>query len=280
MRIQITHRTKYAYEPPAAQVALRLRLFPSSFDGQKQETWSVAVNDSTVEPLFTDGFGDQIALWHVRTPCSEVTITASGVIETTDKAGVVAGLPRRPPAGVFLRTTSLTEPSERIGKLTGAIDMDGELDRMHALSDTIANTVEYRKGATTSETPAADVLEQGSGVCQDFAHLFIASARQLGTPARYISGYLLTGEDQDQLFETHAWAEAFVKGLGWVGFDPSNGMCPTDRYVRLACGLDANFAAPIRGAVSSESAVDLKAHVEIGPAPADDDSEAASQSQQ
>ena len=266
MRIKITHRTRYAYEPAASQVALRLRLFPSNFDGQKQVSWDVTINQDVIEPLFTDGFGDQIGLWHVRTPCAAVDIAATGIIETVDKSGVVAGLPRRPPTGVFLRTTSLTEPNEKLRDLTAGSSSENELGRMHALSDAIEQAIEYRTGATTSETVVADVLEQGAGVCQDFAHLFIAAARQLGTPARYISGYLLTGDDDNELFETHAWAEAFIKGLGWVGFDPSNGVCPTDRYVRLSCGLDANFAAPIRGAVSSESRVQLEAHVEISQA--------------
>ena len=265
MRIQITHRTRYTYEPAASQVALRLRLFPSSFDGQRQISWAVTINEDTVEPLFTDGFGDQIGLWHFREPCEAVEVTAAGVIETIDQAGVVAGLPRRPPAGVFLRPTSLTKPTEKLKGFASEIKADTELARMHALSEAIENAIQYSKGSTTSESSAEEALEQGSGVCQDFAHIFIAAARQLGTPARYVSGYLLTEEGEDELFETHAWAEAFIKGLGWVGFDPSNGMCPTDRYVRLSCGLDADFAAPIRGAVSSESDVELEADVKIVP---------------
>lgn len=266
MRIQITHRTCYNYEPPADRVALRLRLYPSNFDGQTPVSWEVNINEEAIDPLFTDGFGDQIGLWHIRTPSDQVEITATGVVETIDKSGVVTGLARRPPTGVFLRSTALTEPSDALKDLTSPITSENELDRMHALSETIESAIEYRKGTTTSETAAADVLEEKKGVCQDFAHVFIAAARQLGTPARYVSGYLLTADDEDELFETHAWAEAFVKGLGWVGFDPSNGMCPTDRYVRLSCGLDADFAAPIRGSISSESKVELEAHVEITPA--------------
>ena len=233
MRIQITHRTSYTYEPAAARVALRLRMFPSNFDGQTPLSWAVSINEDSIDPLFTDGFGDQIGLWHVRTPCEKVEVTATGVIETVDKSGVVTGLPRRPPTGVFLRSTSLTESSDGLKDLASPITSENELDRMHELSETIEKVIEYQKGTTTSETAAADVLENKTGVCQDFAHVFIAAARHLGTPSRYVSGYLLTADDEDELFETHAWAEAFVKGLGWVGFDPSNGMCPTDRYVRL-----------------------------------------------
>ena len=266
MRIEITHRTHYTYAPAASRIALRLRLFPSTFEGQHTISWTVTINDTSVEPLFTDGFGDQLGLWHFREPCAAVEITAAGVVETSDKSGVVAGLPRRPPAGVFLRATPLTHAGDGVRDLASSITDSNELDRMHALSSAVAKAVDYRKGVTTTQTPAADVIDRGAGVCQDFAHVFLSAARHLGTPARYVSGYMLAGDDQDALFETHAWTEVFVKGLGWVGFDPSNNICPTERYVRLSCGLDADFAAPIRGAVSGDSEVELDAHVEIGQA--------------
>jgi Transglutaminase-like enzymes, putative cysteine proteases len=104
-------------------------------------------------------------------------------------------------------------------------------------------------------------------VCQDQTHVFCAAARSLGFPARYVAGYLLAGEGEDWAHETHAWAEAHVEGLGWVGFDPSADVCPTDRYVRLCSGLDARGAAPIRGSVGGGSAETLEAGVEIAEAP-------------
>ncbi len=120
--------------------------------------------------------------------------------------------------------------------------------------------VEYVKGATDAHTEAAEALADGKGVCQDHAHIFIAAARTLAIPARYVTGYLVMhgdGPDPDEeAADTaeaapadahHAWAEAWVEALGWVGFDVANRVCPTDHYVRLACGLDASYAAPIIG---------------------------------
>ena len=117
--------------------------------------------------------------------------------------------------------------------------------------------------------------------------MFIAAARSLGVPARYVSGYLHVDPVQDDedaddadrirtddLTETHAWAEAFLEGLGWVGFDPSNDVCPTEGYVRLVTGLDANEAAPLRGSVTGASETTLTAEVEVIQ------SEGPSQSQQ
>jgi transglutaminase-like putative cysteine protease len=106
--------------------------------------------------------------------------------------------------------------------------------------------VAYVIGATHVHTSAAEALKDGMGVYQDHAHIFISAARALGLPARYVSGYFLT--DSDEPSEAHhAWAEVWIKGLGWLGFDPANRLCPTDRYVRLACGLDSASAAPVRG---------------------------------
>jgi transglutaminase-like putative cysteine protease len=101
-------------------------------------------------------------------------------------------------------------------------------------------------GATDSHTGAAEALADGKGVCQDHAHIFIAAARTLGIPARYVTGYLVMA-DPGPAAAHHAWAEAYVEALGWVGFDVANRMCPTERYVRLAAGLDAGYTAPILG---------------------------------
>jgi transglutaminase-like putative cysteine protease len=101
--------------------------------------------------------------------------------------------------------------------------------------------------ATDTGTSAKEAFGLGHGVCQDFAHIFVAAVRHLGIPARYVSGYLCRGDTTKQ-GSGHAWAEALVPDLGWVGFDPANNLCPTDAYVRVAMGLDYLGAAPIRGA--------------------------------
>jgi transglutaminase-like putative cysteine protease len=110
----------------------------------------------------------------------------------------------------------------------------------------VHGAIRYEIGATHAHTSAAEALADGRGVCQDHAHIFISAARVLNIPARYVNGYFISGVEGPSEAH-HAWAEAWVDGLGWVGFDASNLTCPTERYVRLACGLDAATAAPIRG---------------------------------
>jgi hypothetical protein len=111
----------------------------------------------------------------------------------------------------------------------------------------IAARIRYDIGLTDAATPAASALARGHGVCQDHAHVFVSAARGLGFPARYVSGHLFREDGRTLQEAGHAWAEAHVPGLGWVGFDPSNGVSPTDAYVRIAVGLDYLEAAPVRG---------------------------------
>jgi transglutaminase-like putative cysteine protease len=111
----------------------------------------------------------------------------------------------------------------------------------------IADAVEYTKGETHVHTTGAEALEQGSGVCQDHAHIFCAVCRVLGVPARYVSGYLAQGLEHGAHAASHAWADAHVEHLGWVSFDPSNRCCATESYIRTAMGLDYSEACPIKG---------------------------------
>jgi transglutaminase-like putative cysteine protease len=112
----------------------------------------------------------------------------------------------------------------------------------------IRDRVDYRVGATSAATTASEALTAGEGVCQDHAHIFIAACRAADVPARYVTGYLLMSDAAPETHDAHhAWAEAWVEGLGWIGFDVANRICPTDHYVRMATALDAYYAAPVRG---------------------------------
>ena len=268
MRLTIRHRTAYAYAPPALRAALRLRLWPSRFEAQTPIAWRVSVNGEAVAPLLEDGFGDAVGQWHAHAPVETVEAIAEGVVETRDAAGVVRGLPGARAVGVFLRATELTAADEGLRDLARSVADEGDaLARLHALNAAVHAAVAYRPGVTGADTAAARALALGAGVCQDHAHVFIAAARVMGVPARYVAGYMLAGEDAPEGgHETHAWAEAHVEDLGWVAFDPSLGVCPAEAHVRLSAGLDARAAAPVRGAVTGASTETLEARVDIARA--------------
>lgn len=263
MLLTVRHATTYSYDPPADRCALRLRLYPPSFDSQKVLSWKVSVNGQAMPALLTTATGDRESIWTVAGSTPEVVITAEGDVEIHDTAGVVRGLKDTGRPAVYLRTTPLTQPDKRIEALGESIVPGKPLERMHALFNAVADAVAYTPATTTSATTAGQALKAGQGVCQDHAHVFISAARAMGVPARYVVGYLLASGAN--LTETHAWAEAWVKDIGWVGFDAANRLCPTERYVRLGCGLDAADAAPIRGNVSGMHQERLTASVDIGP---------------
>ncbi len=265
MRLGIRHETVYRYDPPPQQLALRLRLFAVDNEMQRIEAWSVRVNGAEVAPLLTNSFGDREALWRAPEPPERVEVSVEGMVETEDRAGMLGRWPPHRPA-VFLRHSPLTGPEGGIAGFArrAGEGEDGLLPRLHRLNGAVAEAVAYRPGATDGSVTAAEALERGAGVCQDHAHLFAAACRFLKIPARYVVGYL--HDPGAPLGDTHAWAEAWVKGLGWVGFDPTHRQSPTDAYVRLGSGLDAFDAAPIRGHVHGPSAESLAAHVTVGEA--------------
>lgn len=246
MLLSVTHTTTYRYDTLARYAIESLRLSPPTFDGQKVVTWQVSAPGIEKAARFHDGFGNLVHLTAIQGEHESITIEASGVVETEDRIGVAKGLPEPAPLRVYLRETPRTAADAAIRDLTVPCKSGCVLDKLHRLMHATREAVTYEIGSTHSHTSAADALADGKGVCQDYAHIFIAGARVLGIPSRYVNGYFLSGTPEPSDAH-HAWAEAWVEGLGWVGFDPANLMCPTERYIRLATGLDAATAAPIRG---------------------------------
>ena len=265
MKLLVRHQTIYRYESSAGRVAMRLKLMPVNTPSQKVLEWQVSVNGEVVDGFRPNSFGEMEAIWVRHDRLDDAVIVAEGLVDTCDTHGVLG----RPAGGVhgryFLRDTPLTRASDAICDMAKSLPASGTLDWLHALSDAVNEAVAYRSGVTTSRTTAAEAFALGTGVCQDHAQIFIAAARAMAIPARYVSGYLLA-EEGHALHETHGWAEALVPDLGWVGFDPSNRVCVTERYLRLACGLDADAAAPIRGSVRLAGDIWIDADVRIAQA--------------
>ena len=245
MLVSIGHVTRYTYATPAHYSISTLRLTPPSFEGQRVSSWRVEMPDVEHGVRYRDAFGNVCHLVSIPRPHSEITIIARGTVETLDKAGFARGLREVSPTRIYRRQTTKTAPDQGITELVAGLEAADRIDRLHELMQVIGERMKYEVGATNAHTSAAEALGEGRGVCQDHAHVFISGARLMGLPARYVSGYFVTGEEPSEAL--HAWAEVSVDGLGWLGFDPANQLCPTERHVRLACGLDAASAAPITG---------------------------------
>ena len=252
MRLSVHYSTAYRYSTPTRRVVQLLKVTPLSFAGQTVLAWRIDVDSDARLREGRDGYGNVTHMLYVDKPIQELTITVTGRVLTQDGSGVIQGLPSDLPPHVFLRSTPLTMADEALEWLAATIAEEGgsPIDRMHRLNAAIGERMKFDTQATNVATGAHHAFTAGHGVCQDFAHIFIAAARALGTPARYISGHLFRRDGADVQEAAHAWAEAWIDDLGWIAFDPTNGICADDAYVRVACGLDYRDAAPFSGARS------------------------------
>jgi transglutaminase-like putative cysteine protease len=246
MRLKISHKTLYSYDAPVPYALQRLRLTPQSDGTQTVLSWSIEISGAEEQVRYQDHFGNEVRLLSVSGEPHGIEVLARGEVEVNDRAGVTGPHRGFVPLWLFEHATPLTTAGTLVKEIADMVGDDGELDRLHALSAAIRERVAYRIGSTHADTTAEEALASGSGVCQDHSHIFLAAARLLGFPARYVSGYLMLDETIEQV-ATHAWAEAHVRGLGWVGFDISNGVSPDARYVRLATGRDYRDAMPVSG---------------------------------
>src|SRR6476659_5240662 len=249
MRLLILHTTTYRYEPPATSVIQILRMTPGSHVGHLGAHCHLDVSTDTKLDTHVDALRD---VTHVLScgPVGDIKIIAEGLIETHDTGGVLRGTDERFPAGMFLRSTDLTTVKPAMTAVARQLRSEAETDTLgflHTLMSQISDHMAFDEDPTNSGTSAAEAFTLKRGVCQDYAHIFIACARTGGVPARFVSGHFLRSDGTTQQQAGHAWAEAFVANLGWVGFDPANGICTTDAHARVAIGLDYLGAAPIRG---------------------------------
>jgi len=248
MRLRIAHTTRYQFDQPVAHGLQRLRLWPKTTQGQKVLEWRMSYEGAVEEVRFEDHNHNHVVLVSVLPGASEVTIRCEGVVATADNHGITGHHSGHMPMWSFLAQSPLTRPGPRMRAILSQLDVskDETLAALHRLSALVLANVAYAPGETGVHTSGEEAAALGLGVCQDHAHIFIGAARALGVPARYVSGYLMM-DDRIEQEASHAWAEAHVDGLGWVGFDVSNGISPDERYVRVATGRDYAEAAPVTG---------------------------------
>jgi transglutaminase-like putative cysteine protease len=265
MRLKIFHATTYRYDPPASGVIQILRMTPGSHDGQYVADWQIDVSTDSRLDVHEDAFGN---VTHVMTngTTADLTITAEGLVETHDNGGVLRGTDERFPPSLFLRGTALTSVNpamENFARQLRAEAEDDVLGFLHTLMTQVNEHMTFDEDPTHSGTSAAEAFALKRGVCQDYAHIFIACARTGLVPARFVSGHFLRADGVIHQAAGHAWAEAFVPDLGWVGFDPANGISTTDAHVRVAIGLDYLGAAPVRGTRYGGGAETLSVAVKV-----------------
>jgi transglutaminase-like putative cysteine protease len=250
MRLRISHKTTYHYEPPATRVIQVLRLTPRNHDGQYVVDWRIDVSADCRLDQHEDAFGNITHAFAAEGPLPELSLLVEGEVETRDAHGLVRDAVERFPPSLFLRETELTTCDPGIAAFAAAGRQAAGADTLevlHVLLERLHDDMALDPDPTYVATKAAEAFAAKHGICQDFAHIFITASRSLGIPARYVGGYFCREDGVTAQEAGHAWAEAFVPDLGWVAFDPANGICTTDAHARVAVGLDHLGAAPGRG---------------------------------
>jgi transglutaminase-like putative cysteine protease len=264
MRIRVSHEIIHRFVPPARTINQVLRLTPLSFDSQYVLRWRVDVDAGGALRDVEDAHGNTVSSYSHHGLIERMTVWAAGEVETSDAAGVVRGAVEGLPGEMYLRESPLAHANGALRGFAaeataGAAD---PLDAMHRLMSALHGAMAYQPEEADAAGSAVEAFALRRGRARDFAHIFIACARFLGVPARFISGYRAAGQGSDAA-GLHEWAEACTPGLGWVAFDPTESLCPDARYIRVAVGFDGQDGAMTRSAHSGgEEKVETAIRVE------------------
>ncbi len=251
MRVRIVHDIHFTYAEPAAGLIALVRLTPRNHAGQFVHDWRIDLSTDAAIQRFFDPFGNAVHTFTLDGPIDELTVTATGTVETGETDGVVGDLGERMQPAVFLRETRLTAHDGPVAAFAAEVAADAapgdSLDLCHRLNVAIGARVGAAAEPADELVAPAAALEAGEGSRADRAHLFVAACRARDVPARVVTGYrgVAEGEEAREASD-HVWGEALIPRLGWVGFDPGLGLSVTEAYVRVASGPDFLAAAPVR----------------------------------
>jgi transglutaminase-like putative cysteine protease len=278
----IRHLTRYRYSAPVWQSMLEVRMQPRSENRQRCFTFRLSVNPRARIFSYVDYLGNQVHHFDLPSHHRELAIVADSLVNIDPAAPLPAAVPYEAweelSAAIdqddhwqmlmpshYARTSP---PLEDLARELGVDHRDGR-DPMTLLKEVnsgIYRAFEYGRKTTAVNSPIEHSLSSRQGVCQDFAHIMIALVRNLRIPCRYVSGYLHHAvEHQDRSSEgaTHAWVEALVPPLGWVGFDPTNDLLAGDRHIRTAIGRDYADVPPTVGTMKGRAETELLVRVRV-----------------
>jgi transglutaminase-like putative cysteine protease len=248
MRIKVDYATTYDYSMLASDVVQLLRVEPCGHDDQHIVHWRLDTDTDGHLRRGHDAFGNVIHMFYADAPIRRLALHVTGEVDTSETHGILRGTAEPLPPSVFLRTTPLSTADEAIRSFARENTGPDHLATCHAMLGALYAGMDFDADVTHSHTDAIHAFNLKAGVCQDYSHIFVAAARSLGIPARYVSGHLVRADGLVTQPAGHAWVECHIADLGWVGFDPTNGISTSDAYLRVAVGLDYLDAAPVRGA--------------------------------
>ena len=281
MNYAIRHVTRFHYTAPITESVMEVYMQPRSGDDQRLLSFELTLNPNTIINPYTDYLGNGVNSFDIPRPHNRLIITAESIVEVR----LPDEIPHALTPDDWQRLDheidqhdywDMLIPSRFVidSPLVKALAMELQVTRrddpltvLRQLNTAIYNAFGYAPQTTQADSPIDEALASRRGVCQDFAHIMLTLIRlYLKIPGRYVSGYLYTGEgDDDRSAEdaTHAWVEALLPGLGWIGFDPTNNLVVSDRHIRVAIGRDYADVPPTRGVFKGEAETQLSVGVQV-----------------
>ena len=281
MYYTIRHTTRFRYSAPINESIMEVRIQPRSEGNQYCLDFQLHTSPRAHIMNYRGEFGNRVHHFDIPNSHNQLTITAQTLVDVTAPSPLPDALSPRTwdeldaltKSGDYwdnLMPSHFANPTELLYALARELDVrrrDDPLTVLRDLNTAIYETFEYSPKTTRVDSPIDEALSLRKGVCQDFAHIMITLTRHLQIPCRYVSGYLSRGEGRSSGEATHAWVEAFLPDLGWVGFDPTNNAVTDERHVRVAIGRDYADVPPTRGVFRGKAESELTVTVRIAPSP-------------
>jgi len=287
MKFKVIHRTLYEYAEPVAVSHHVVRLEPRVTSFQSREGFAMSISpEPAIRRLRTDYFGNSVCFFTLQELHREMEVVAESTVDVRLETPPALSAPWERVVEEFRDPVSpdVVEPYQFVfdSLLVRANPVLADyaktsftrdrplLEAVLDLNARIFKDFKYDPKATIVSTPLEEVLEKRRGVCQDFAHLAIASLRSMGLPARYVSGYLRTKPPAGQkrlvgADASHAWFAVYCPELGWVDFDPTNNIMPGEEHITVAYGRDFNDVSPVGGIITGGGEHEVKVSVDVAP---------------
>ncbi len=283
MHFFIRHLTKFVYKSPVSESIMETRMHPRSDASQRCLTFQLSVTPRCRVFSYRDHLANNVHHFDIPVQHSQLVIVAESLVEMQPQPAIPASLPadaweeldhevREGDFWEMLLPSEFAAPTDALEKLAREFDLrrrDDPLSVLHQLNEQIYKYFDYKPKSTRADSPIDHALTSHAGVCQDFAHIAIALIRtKLRIPCRYVSGYLYHGgdaQDRSEASATHAWIEAFLPELGWVGFDPTNRLVAGERHIRTAIGRDYADVPPTHGMFRGRTRSELSVAVRVTP---------------
>ncbi len=283
MYYTVRHLTKFVYSNEISESIMETRMHPRSDEYQRCLAFQLSVSPRCRVFSYRDHLSNHVHHFDIPGPHEQLVIVAESLVEMEETLPIPSFLAPDAWAELdsmvrdgdyweFLFPSEFTEPTPRLLALADELEVrrrDDPLMLLHELNERLYRWFDYVPRSTSADSPIDIAIEQRTGVCQDFAHIMLALVRtRLKIPCRYVSGYLhhnTSNTDRSVSTATHAWIEALIPQLGWIGFDPTNHLIAHDRHIRTAIGRDYSDVPPTHGIFRGRAATDLSVAVRVQP---------------